>query len=99
MSHLFRPMRQPARRFYDAIEDEALKRPERYYKYWIQAERDRMMAEAQAYAQETGLTPPPLSVVESAERCAKGHADYTAKWAIGVARYFEKQQKATNGTH
>lgn len=82
----FRPTRQPARRIYDAFQDEAQHRDEREGLSWIGLEIDRVHKEACDYARENDLPEPTREQIEVEERQACGHCDYGSKWAYGVAR-------------
>ena len=84
MRDVFRPTRQPARRIYDAFQDEATKRDSRSVGEWQDCELQRVWREARDYAQENELTAPTLADIAAAEQSACGHVDYGAKWAYRV---------------
>ena len=77
---IFRPAREPARAIYDALMDEATMRKTRTVDEWIAAEELAVLNAATAVAEKYGLTVPTMEQVRSAERCARGSADYCAKW-------------------
>ena len=82
---IFRPRNQPARRIYDAFQDESRLRDSRSYDEWPILERQRVWEEARDYAQQNGLRVPTIKEIEQCEMSAMGHCDYGAKWAYGVA--------------
>ena len=86
MKDIFRPSTEPARRIYDAFQDEGRKREGRTFNEWHSAEKNRVWAEARDYAQENNLNVPTMRQIEDVERYASGHADYGSKWAYGVSR-------------
>ena len=90
MSDIFRPTTEPARRIYDAFQDEARKREGRTFEEWHTAEKQRVWAEARDYAQQHGSLVPTIEQIEREERNASGHADYGSKWAYGVSRLLAK---------
>ena len=85
MKDFLRPHTEPARSIYDAFQDEAKKRPGRTFEEWHQAEIRSVFLAAVQQSGYLGLTIPTVDDVISAEHLASGHADYGAKWAIGVA--------------
>jgi hypothetical protein len=84
MQDIFKPRHEPARSIYDAFQAEATKRKGRSYEEWTTAEREAVLREATAKAQQMGLRVPTMDEVVKAERSAMGHVDYGAKWAYRV---------------
>lgn len=82
----FAPRHEPARSLYEAFQAEARLRKGRPLEVWIEAERHAVWRAACEYAQQHGWPEPALAQVESAERYAKGSADYGAKWAYTLER-------------
>lgn len=89
MRDIFRPTQEPARRIYDAFQDEATKRSGRSFEEWHGAEKNRVWAEARDYAQQHGKPIPTMEQIEAAERSASGHTDYGSTWAYGVVRLLQ----------
>lgn len=85
MLDFFRPSRQPAKMLYDAFQEEAANRFGRNTQEWMTAERIAVWAAARDYAQQHGLRVLTLAEIQKAEESARGHIDYGAKWAYGVA--------------
>lgn len=85
----FRPMHQPARAIYDAFIEQAKKRNEYTLEEWIEAEEQAVWRAARDYAQQHGLPVPDILRIRRAEYLARGHIDYAAKWAYGVAEYLQ----------
>lgn len=81
----FEPRKDPARSIYLAFQKETGKRKGRSVEAWTAAERDAVHAEAAAQAGRLGLRVPTVQEVAFAERSARGHIDYGAKWAFYVA--------------
>lgn len=80
----FRPHQEPARSIHDAFQREASKRKERALDMWIEAELQAVFAAAQLAAERHGLRPLDMDEIKSAERYARGSADYGSKWAYTV---------------
>lgn len=90
----FEPRKEPARSIYLAFQKEAGKREGRLVHDWTRAERDAVHAEAVRQAHRLGLRVPTLQEVVDAERYARGHIDYGAKWAFYVT---EAMNRAPEG--
>lgn len=82
---VFRPTTEPARAIYDAFQAEASLRPGRTVEAWTTGEAEAVWRAARDYAQQRRLEAPTLEQVQRAEVLARGHTDYGAKWAYGVA--------------
>lgn len=82
---VFRPYSEPARSLYDALSSCITARSELRASGRERAQFLTMTEAAREYAIEHGLHVPCPEQVEAAERLARGHADYAAKWAYGVA--------------
>jgi hypothetical protein len=80
----FRPHQEPARSIHDAFQLEASKRKERALEVWIEAELQAVFAAARLAAERHGLRMLSLDEIKSAERYARGSADYGSKWAYTV---------------
>ena len=80
----FRPHQEPARSIHDAFQLEASKRKERALEVWIEAELQAVFEAARLAAGQHGLRPLSMDEIKSAERYARGSADYGAKWAYTV---------------
>lgn len=80
----FRPHQEPARSIHDAFQLEARKRKERALDVWIEAELQAVFVAAQLAAEQHGLRMLSLDEIKSAERYARGSADYGSKWAYTV---------------
>ncbi len=65
-----------------ALTVEAEKRPGRAFEEWIEAEAKAVWAATRDYAQQHSLRVPTLEEVVSVERQARGHIDYSLKWAL-----------------
>ncbi|RYH65009.1 MAG: hypothetical protein EON54_06100 [Alcaligenaceae bacterium] len=86
----FRPRAAPASVLYDAFQAEALHRKSRDLDEWIRLELLAVFNAATHYAQEHGLTAPTFEDVATAERIARGSADYGSKWAHMVTQKMVK---------
>ena len=80
----FRPSQEPARSIHDAFQLEARKRKGREAEVWIAAELEAVFEAARLAAGQHGLRPLSMEEIKSAERYARGSADYGAKWAYTV---------------
>lgn len=80
----FRPSQEPARAIHDAFQREADKRKGRSVDVWIAAELEAVFEAARLAAGQHGLRPLSMDEIKSAERYARGSADYGAKWAYTV---------------
>ena len=74
---------------YDAFQKEARKRRSRSTEEWMLLECLAVWEAARDYAQQHGLRVLTLNEVKQEEGPARGHIDYGAKWAYGVARSME----------
>lgn len=68
-----------------ALAAEAVRRKGRTVEQWTEAEASAMWNAAQGFAQQHGLRAPLLEDVVRVERLARGHSDYSSKWALYVA--------------
>lgn len=82
---IFRPRKAPARLLYDAFQNEAKHRKGRDVDEWMRLEQEAVHQAACAYATEHGMNTPSLEDVATAERYARGSADYGLTWAVAVA--------------
>lgn len=82
----FSPRHEPARSLYDAFQREAEQRPTRSVEEWTSAEIEAVLAESKALATKLNLREPTRTEIADAERSARGHIDYGAKWAYAVER-------------
>lgn len=82
---IFRPRFEPSRTLYDALQAEAIKRKNREWPEWHEAELRAMHNAACDYATAHGLSAPTYQQVCEAEQQATGHTDYGAKWAYYIA--------------
>jgi hypothetical protein len=94
ISDVFEPHHQPARSIYNALQSEQSKRKGRTVAEWTTAELNQVHFEAVRQAHEHGLRAPTLAEVMVAERCARGHIDYGAKWAYGVVESMRNRKGA-----
>lgn len=90
MSDIFRPRTEPARRIYNAFQDEAANRKGRSFEVWSRKERDRVWYEAREYALDHNKPIISMEQIEEEERSACGHIDYGYKWASRVAEILTK---------
>lgn len=90
----FEPRKEPARSIYLAFQKEAGKRRARSVEEWTAAELDAVHAEAAVQAARFDLRVPAIQEVADAERSARGHIDYGAKWAFYVT---EAMHRAPEG--
>ncbi|MCO3748727.1 hypothetical protein FA132_25745 [Pseudomonas aeruginosa] len=90
MRDLFQPTVEPARSIYAAFQAEARNRSGRSVEEWMAAELNAVHRESVYQAQALGLRAPSRAEVESAERYARGSADYGAKWAYRVVDAMRK---------
>ncbi|WP_018234425.1 hypothetical protein [Thioalkalivibrio thiocyanodenitrificans] len=97
MRDIFRPLQDPARTIYDAFQAEAANRDGRSVEQWIAAEAKAVLDAATQAAQRLGLRAPTPEEVEHASILARGHVDYGAKWAYGVARTMEEGKERRPG--
>ena len=84
MQDIFRPRNEPAQSIYDAFQKETTKRKGRSVEEWVAAEREAVLREATAKAQQMGLRVPTMDEIVRAEQYAMGSVDYGAKWAYRV---------------
>lgn len=68
-----------------ALCQEAKRRKGRAFEEWSTAEADAVWQAAHDFAQQNLLRVPPLDEVVQVEKLARGHCDYSAKWALYVA--------------
>lgn len=87
---LFRPWHWPADAIYDAFQAEAAKRRGRTVDQWMDAERLAVWMAARDAALRINARTPTMAEVAAVEERATGHADYGAKWAIGVAEIIKR---------
>lgn len=90
----FCPRQEPARSIYEAFRSEATQRRQRAVDVWIRAELDVVHRTAAHMAPAYGLRPPTVAEVEAAERLARGHADYGAKWSLSVVERMRRPAPA-----
>lgn len=69
-----------------ALAQEAEKRAGRSFEEWSKAELTAVWTAARDYAQQHGLRVPLMAEVESAEKLALGHSDYSHKLSLYVAQ-------------
>jgi hypothetical protein len=86
MRDIFEPLHEPAKSIYLAFQAEAAKRKGRALDEWIKAEREAVFRVCAQQAQKLGLRVPTMEDVASAERYARGSADYGAKWAYQLVK-------------
>jgi len=83
----------------EAFSQEALHRGNRSVEEWCNAEIQAVLKAARRFALEHGLKEPALDDVARSERSARGHCDYSSKWALYVAEDLLKTVQGPRGNH
>lgn len=84
---VFEPRWEPARSLYKALKQEMTNRDKCKGLEWIDNERNAIFNTAMKISEGSNYRTPTLEDVVRAEISARGHTDYTAKFAYGVANF------------
>lgn len=98
MNDIFRPKSEPHRAIYDAFQDEAANRKGRPVNVWTEAELKAVerAASLAAVNPQFKLAPPTRTMVERAERYARGSADYGRTWVCTLLRMMSEAFRDTD---